>query len=381
MICSAIDYRKAPTTDQSNQGNELELLKIIYGAAIGQGLLIIVLLLTSTKANMKANLFLLALVVLMLKAILVGYAGLNGWNVTWIRQPSVYLLFAHGPIVYCYCLFMTNRQPPGLRFLLHFAWLLFPFIWFQLKMYRSDFGLNVLFLTSFLQLTGYYILAIWQVYRYSETIKLNFSNTEKYKLRWLFVLISSLGALMVIDLGLALIGRFLFSDATALQIPHLSVVETCYVFGIGVFAAKQPSIIFDQPMVETTRKYDRSGLNHQKAEELGREIDALLIREKLYLDSEFSLTQLSQKLNVSPVHVSQVLNENMETSFYDLINQLRIEESKRLLELSLVDKKSVLEIAFESGFNNKTSFNNAFKKYTGVTPSIFKKKLQLNSDF
>lgn len=359
----------------------MELLKIIYAAALGQGLLIVVLLLTSTKANRKANLFLLALVVLMLKAIFVGYAGLSGWDVAWIRQPSIYLLFAHGPIVYCYCLFMTNRQEPGLRFLWHFAWLLFPFIWLQLEMYRSNSGLNMLFLISFLQLTGYYILAIWQVYRYSETIKLNFSNTEKYKLRWLFVLISSLGALMFIDLGLALLGGVLFSDETSLQIPHLSVVEACYVFGIGVFAAKQPDIIFDRPLVEATRKYDRSSLNHQKAEKLGREIDALLTGEKLYLNSELSLTQLSQKLNVPPVHVSQVLNENMETSFYDLINQLRIDESKRLLELSLVDKKSVLEIAFESGFNNKTSFNNAFKKYTGITPSVFKKNLQKNSDF
>jgi len=242
-------------------------------------------------------------------------------------------------------------------------------------MYQTEFGLNLLHVTSFIQLVSYYILSIWQLKRYSETMKLNFSNTDKYKLRWLFILLSGLGGLLFIDLGLTLLGSLLSSDPMALEIPHLLVLEACYVFGIGVFAAKQPNIIFDKPLVETSRKYDRSSLNHKKAEALSFELNRLLKTERLYLDSELSLTQLSEKLGVVPTHLSQVLSENMLTSFYDLINQLRIEESKKLLELSLRDKKSVLDIAFESGFNNKTSFNNAFKKYTSMTPSIFKKSL------
>ena len=169
----------------------MELVKIIYPAAIGQGILIIVLLLTAIRANFRANLFLLILVVFMLNAILMGYAQVVGWDITWLQRISIYPLFAHGPIVYSYCLFMTNKQTSS-YFWLHFLWLMWPFIWVKLELYQSDFGLNLLHVSSFIQLVGYYVLSLLILRRYSDTIKQNFSNTEKYKLRWLFVLISFL---------------------------------------------------------------------------------------------------------------------------------------------------------------------------------------------
>lgn len=354
----------------------MELTKIIYAGAIGQGLLIIVLLLTAIRSNFKANLFLLILVLFMLKVIVIGYAGLAGWNVEWLKRYSIYPLFAHGPVVYCYCLFMTQKQPHAYRFLLHFLWLLLPFLWIELGLYQSNFGLNLLYVSSFLHVIGYYILSIYVLYQYSATIKLNFSNTEKYKLRWLMVLLSSLGALLFIDLGLTMLGGVLFNNPSYFEIPHLLVLESLYVFGLGIFAAKQPEIIFDKPLVQSNRKYERSSLNFQKAELISTTIMSILKQEKLYLENGLSLSQLSDKLDIPPSHLSQVLNENMKVSFYDLINRLRIEHSQSLLVCKSNESKSILDIAFESGFNNKTSFNSAFKKYTDSTPSTYRRKNQ-----
>jgi len=311
----------------------------------------------------------------MLNAILLGYAQVVGWDITWLQRISIYPLFAHGPIVYSYCLFMTNKQTSS-YFWLHFLWLMWPFSWVKLELYQSDFGLNLLHVSSFIQLVGYYVLSLLILRRYSDTIKQNFSNTEKYKLRWLFVLISFLGALLFVDLGLTVIGGLLKNDPAYYQIPHLLVLESLYVFGIGVFAAKQPNIIFDKPLVQSNRKYDRSSLNFQKAQELGETVLALLHNEKLYLENGLSLTQLSERLTIPSHHLSQILSENLKLSFYDLINQLRIEHSKTLLMKKSKAPQGILDIAFESGFNNKSSFNSAFKKYTGLTPTEFRKKNQ-----
>ena len=71
--------------------------------------------------------------------------------------------------------------------------------------------------------------------------------------------------------------------------------------------------------------------------------------------------------------LSQIINEYFEQNFQDYINKQRIEESKKYL-LDKVKRKTVLEILYEVGFNTKSSFNIAFKKTTGLTPTEFKKK-------
>ena len=125
--------------------------------------------------------------------------------------------------------------------------------------------------------------------RYSDSIKTNFANIDKYKLRWLYVLVIGLGAFISFDLGITLMMSLTAWDLSWLQGPYLLAIESAYVFLIGIFAAKQPQIIFAQPLIEKPRKYDRSSLNHQKAEILIENINQLMTSEKLYLDNEVSL--------------------------------------------------------------------------------------------
>ena len=71
-------------------------------------------------------------------------------------------------------------------------------------------------------------------------------------------------------------------------------------------------------------------------------------------------------------HLSYIINDKFNLNFYDFINKYRIEESKQYLNKSS-NIKTVLEIAYKVGFNSKTTFNSAFKKYTDMTPSEFRK--------
>nr|WP_271711474.1 helix-turn-helix domain-containing protein [Marinigracilibium pacificum] len=70
--------------------------------------------------------------------------------------------------------------------------------------------------------------------------------------------------------------------------------------------------------------------------------------------------------------LSTILNQKMNTSFYDFINTARVEEVKRKINDSNHSHLTILGIALESGFNSKSSFNAIFKKYTGMTPREFK---------
>ena len=73
-------------------------------------------------------------------------------------------------------------------------------------------------------------------------------------------------------------------------------------------------------------------------------------------------------------YLSQVINAHTGLNFYDFISQYRIEEAKKILSEPFTNK-TVLEVLYEVGFNSKSSFNTAFKKFTGVTPTHYKKEI------
>jgi AraC-like DNA-binding protein len=93
-----------------------------------------------------------------------------------------------------------------------------------------------------------------------------------------------------------------------------------------------------------------------------------------YSDNLASLSELAKKIGESPHHVSQVINEKLNVSFFELLASYRVEEAKRLLSDDKNNKLTVEEISEMVGYNSKTAFNNAFKKLSGKTPSEFRKQ-------
>jgi AraC-like DNA-binding protein len=83
---------------------------------------------------------------------------------------------------------------------------------------------------------------------------------------------------------------------------------------------------------------------------------------------------LSDKLGTQAYQVSQAINEGLKKNFYDLVNNYRVQEAKRLLLHPKNVNYTVLSIGFEAGFNSKTTFNTVFKKFTGMTPTEYKER-------
>ncbi|MAP49286.1 MAG: hypothetical protein CMH90_07390 [Oceanicaulis sp.] len=90
-----------------------------------------------------------------------------------------------------------------------------------------------------------------------------------------------------------------------------------------------------------------------------------------YLDPDLNLARLSDQLAMTPREVSELLNQSHGVHFFDFINRYRVRHAQALLEAQ--DGQSVLQILHASGFNSKSSFNTAFKKHTGLTPSAYRK--------
>jgi AraC-type DNA-binding domain-containing proteins len=95
------------------------------------------------------------------------------------------------------------------------------------------------------------------------------------------------------------------------------------------------------------------------------------------LDNLASLSELAKKIGESSHHVSQVMNEKLNKSFFELLASYRIEEAKKILSGDKKGKITVEEVSEMVGYNSKTAFNNAFKKLSGKTPSEFRKSVNI----
>jgi ligand-binding sensor domain-containing protein/AraC-like DNA-binding protein len=124
---------------------------------------------------------------------------------------------------------------------------------------------------------------------------------------------------------------------------------------------------------KSAAKYKTSALLPETAAQTLPRLHKLMEEEKRFLDPDLTLKKLATQLNIHYNHLSRIINEHMGKNFNDYVNSYRIEEAKAKLLAPGGAGKTVLEIAYDTGFYSKSVFNTAFKKFTGMTPSQFKK--------
>jgi AraC-like DNA-binding protein len=94
--------------------------------------------------------------------------------------------------------------------------------------------------------------------------------------------------------------------------------------------------------------------------------------ERPFINPELTVQDLSKQLNISRHHLTELLNNDIGKNFFTFINEYRVEEVKRRLLDTRFEHLTIVAIAFESGFNSKSTFNSIFKQNTGNTPSQWK---------
>jgi|WetSurSiteA1Bulk_404760.scaffolds.fasta_scaffold09312_2 AraC-like DNA-binding protein len=122
-------------------------------------------------------------------------------------------------------------------------------------------------------------------------------------------------------------------------------------------------------------KYQKSSLSDENKELILSKIHNEMEVNRYFTNNLASLAGLSRQINESSHHVSQVMNEKLNKSFFELLAVYRVEYAKKLISEDKMTKLTVEELAEEVGYNSKSSFNIAFKKYTLKTPSEYRKSL------
>ena len=128
--------------------------------------------------------------------------------------------------------------------------------------------------------------------------------------------------------------------------------------------------------VEEKQKYEGYQLDDEIAAAYAKEAKELMEKEKLYRNPDLTLPGLAKKLKLSANTLSQVLNGYCGQTFYNFVNSYRLEEVAAMMRDPKFDEKSVLELLLEAGFKSKSTFNPIFKKWTGKTPSEYRKEIQ-----
>lgn len=100
-----------------------------------------------------------------------------------------------------------------------------------------------------------------------------------------------------------------------------------------------------------------------------------MVEEKPFLNPSLTIQDLSAAIEIPVRDLSLLINHKLEQHFYDFVNTYRIENAMDILKDVTKSKVTILEILYEVGFNSKSSFNTAFKKHTGITPTSYRKKL------
>lgn len=144
-----------------------------------------------------------------------------------------------------------------------------------------------------------------------------------------------------------------------------------YTISVSVFSK---SMFFHETNAKTIKKYEKSSLTPELQNTTLKKLEEVMDVEKPFLDPGFSLPVLAKRLGISTHHLSQILNEELNQSFFDFLASYRITEAQRLLVSEESNYIKIEEIAQMVGYNSKSAFNTSFRKITGFTPSEFKKQ-------
>ena len=358
---------------------------LVYGG-IAQGLFVVLLLNHKSVQKSRANLFLSILILSLTFSIAhLRYAGRVldhiAAHVYSLGDPT-FLLIA--PLLWLYVVELAGERVRfNLALLIHFI----PFlliILFSLTFHSIESPafaeyitihhrlINIFFwVLVVLQFSAYLYVIHNKWLAYQKHMQQEVSNTENANIAWVRFF-------LVVFLGINLF--FLFSLFAAIHLygsrhwlnDASSVLLSLSVFALSFKGILQRDIfnLLDTPPVSlppiAAIKPDA---------QLIATVVTYMQEKKPYLDAELTLSTLAKNLNMSRSHLSQLINGGLGENFYDFVNKYRVEEVKRLMKDPAVQNFNLLGIALEAGFKSKSTFNLIFKRFTGLTPTEYRKNI------
>lgn len=287
------------------------------------------------------------------------------------------LPFAYAPLFFLYVRALVGGRSPRWRDLVHGAWLALMLGWLSMHWLAGDplpasgdwrrLWFDPLLFSVAL---AYLVAGALQVRRYGRWLRSRRSDADRLSLRWLmvmtacqFVIWAIAGLHAMVELGWA--DYFLIYAAVA-----------AWVCIVGWFSLAQPPVAepMQPPQVGTgaAAQPDVGDLEDPRFDEVEARLSRLMSEQALYREPALGIAQVARRSGYPEYLVSAVINRRLGGNFWDYVNRYRVEAVRACLD-DAGDRRSILEIAYEAGFTSKSTFNSAFKRLVGRTPSDYRR--------
>lgn len=173
------------------------------------------------------------------------------------------------------------------------------------------------------------------------------------------------GIVKVLWLLFTIFSNYRYIDFFDTGVRLITMLSVFYLF-INVVNKIKVGVMRSEP-------YERSSLDNGEVIRLKERLNRIMKEDEPYLNKNLKMVEIASGLGVSEHKLSQLLNVHLGTNFFEYVNQYRISKARLLLKDPAYNKYTIETIAMECGFNSKSTFNEAFKKLEGVTPSNFKR--------
>ena len=376
---------------------QLLIFLLLFGGL--QGVLLL-LFFARKKLYLSGYIFLLIYFAVMLLQVTLKIMSktwlMNNWG--FLYGLSYFLPLLYGPLIFLFARQILSTVKLRFSAYLHFVPFVMGFL-YRLLEWQFDFFhpvINSLFrgesgmLIQMASITIYHLIAMQHWTRHKSSLKNYFSETHRLQLNWIRQLVvSSFVVCSIIAVALFLI---YVHHPKSLPYRYWFAVLTVFIYWVSYTALVQPSVFSvikgyakgekpvspEMPRLvihRSTRKYSNSGLSSDDILSIQRALKKVTVENKPYLNPELTINDLASMVPCNRHHLSQVLNESLNNSFYDYINYYRVEEAKQLLMNASKENYKISSIAYDAGFNSLSTFNEIFRKHTGTTPSQFRKDL------
>ncbi|MCR8561581.1 ABC transporter permease [Mucilaginibacter sp. BJC16-A38] len=358
---------------------------LVFLGTIFTGLTFTMQLWFTKRINRTANRFLglaLATIVLWMIRVVGIDMGLGTGLPHWSWLPLQFSL-ALGPLIYFYVLKIT-RPEYNFRYkdLLHFSPLLLESGAHALEVSESARTsaatydtlifrqINpVLYAAAFVSVSIYLYASHRLIGRFYRRLKFTGGDRYRHEMRWLHKLLIGFGIVWLLWIPFTVAGYYYHSDAHFYYPLYFLLGVITIWIAAKAFSKPEVSILpnpapFLKPPLPAEMK--QRGIWLKKAVQTGR----------YYQDPELSLTLLAERLELTTHELSRIINTALKKSFNDFVNEYRIAEVARKMQDPAYDNITLLGIAFESGFNSKSTFNRAFKQMTGKSAAEYKNELK-----
>ncbi len=375
---------------------KLDVVTAFILLSIAQGFFVIFMLWRTQPVSKYSRIFLTAIIFCFawyqLEFLMVRSRGDIGVYLIYGTRYGSWLLF--GPLLWLYInSYFSGRDVLPSKVIYHFIpfvvfVLVIPLLNIELLTWRSvDYGMltvfdswnnkpitvpqyiyGSIFFVQFLHAFVYMIISSAFLSKVERDLRQQYSNLDEVAIKWHRIFLRT-SAFVILCVSSIIVYQFLTQDYRRMADYFYVIPMSFTLYLLHYYAIKYPNLIF-KTISERLEKYEKSSLGSSASSEYAQKLKALIESRKLYLQRELGLSDLANEMGISTHHLSQSINEILNLNFYELINQYRVEEAKNKIKEEA--DKPLLQVAFEVGFNNKASFNNAFKKHVGMTPSKYR---------